>query len=1199
MAENDTLTIDLTGIPMAEDVPDILAPSVGTDDVKSPVTGEMVNITPPSPKGDDQETGLSIEAIERLEGIVDLEGISEITSPISDQRIGELEVDSPYSVLDPRHPDWEFSVSGTLKQSARELLYGANAFFKAAFPLLWAEAGIAGPIDAIQNKESFGEILKSIPENYKDYGVSIIQDIMQSRGRHIPQEELVRAKTFSDNWATYYKITTGEEAPLWYKTSAGIASLLGLSVASATGRKLIQETGKVVSREGREATKLARELKNAPGVTRQSKEKIIKRVVDKIQALPEQTAETIKTAAAHRKMLKGLTQDKTVFIEDMVKRGMSPVEAERLGREIIREILRPQVQSGGLVDTALLKTYGGMVKPISAQVEQAVVKKGAQALFEVGETIVAPTLPVVTVTTIPVKTAEASIFAELIKSGVFEGLTVATTSEGLKILTEAGVDTEATKITVAVSDEEVQTLADEGMKTGAPAVEGAIVVDEEITTSLQSEALKHKTATDFIEAVQSLPEARQPAGLLAMTPEAQEVTLTQVWEQVTEAEVAGTLKPIPAPKVTRKAPVSIVKPKKKFRKPTPLIMVTPQNKIPEILGVKKFVEPLERGRMKLDKEELTLVNEIKTVVKQVEKLKTMTTEEMALLLNTNVNAPKNLDEKETASFEYFRNLTQEILRRTNESREKTGREPIKDIGAYFRHIGDVNAEEVLTGIKPMPEIVKKWANENISDKVRNTMETQRKIKDELLKHFSKDLGKVMISMVRTGLKEIHLDEAKQIHKTLMAGAQKDIKIRESLSAEEKIEWDAQEDMPEATRKWMDEYIKIVLLKDKQTTVDETFNNALAPGTKAGDFVNKQLERFGKHLSERQFTDMMVALSQAPLFGLLGPFNPKQLLRNKMQVLQNVALYGPIHTYKGLLPTSEFSVLEQLKKDSLFMQTYTGIETIPAELVGKLKKINFAAFQWTAVTNASQAMNAAYFWAADHIQNPKLKKLGWADPQRIPEDFERDLNFFYPSEKEILLKEMEWGAQTTQYQYIAMAMPQIFRYKAFAPFTRLMSWWMNHLFNFNREALHRAIRGEVGYTIRTTMPGPSGEKIEVERKLKLSKSDQTNYWQYVIFVGAVLKGLGYGRSFLKGTVPTSLPPAASLIINLGLFYFTPSDSDFNRNKRAGYLRDAKRAALTYLPASLTVKDATKFVTGQQTLLEYLFYTPSKSSGSVNI
>jgi len=616
---------------------------------------------------------------------------------------------------------------------------------------------------------------------------------------------------------------------------------------------------------------------------------------------------------------------------------------------------------------------------------------------------------------------------------------------------------------------------------------------------------------------------------------------------------------------------------------------TPQNITAEILGLKPFVEPMERARMTIMKEESVLRREIHDVLKALDKKSKVSRENMALALNKYENSSDlpvdKFDEESKAVFDYFRTLTRSMLERMNAIREEYGLEPIEGIEAYFRHIVDPLAQEIIYGNDKLPEALKKWASENLSDKVYNPMERKRKIEDKLLEYFSKDIEYVMNAMVRTALKEIHMTGPKQLLNDLKSVYKKPSKKDlEKMSPEERAIADQIEEMPAETEKWLNDYVKIVLLREEQTTLDQ-WANAWLKTSDIGRFVKDQFLEHGIVLSDQAFTNLITNISKLPLYGTLA-LRPKPIIRNKFQRVQDIALYGLQAVWRGALPTSNYPLLEELKTDSLFRDVYSGIEGMPGDLKRQIGGILLKGFQWSAFSNVDQTMNAAFHWTMDKIQDPAKRDLGWADPQR---DYTEDKNFLYPSERELVLKEMEFGAQTTQYLYMGMGMPQLFRYKAASGVTRLQSWWMNHWFNFLREATHRALTGEVGWEATTISKGtgPLGRDEIRSRRPKVDAKSRTNLLWYLLIGGTVLNTLGYGRSFLFGTMPLQPPPVAAFVINL-VTYLASDDENTRRKAKRGM----KNAALTIIPGYLGYKDAKAFLSGDAPLSSYLFYNKIK-------
>lgn len=73
----------------------------------------------------------------------------------------------------------------------------------------------------------------------------------------------------------------------------------------------------------------------------------------------------------------------------------------------------------------------------------------------------------------------------------------------------------------------------------------------------------------------------------------------------------------------------------------------------------------------------------------------------------------------------------------------------------------------------------------------------------------------------------------------------------------------------------------------------------------------------------------------------------------------------------------------------------------------------------------EAMKAGYWNYIQYIQNPKYKHLGWADPQRT---YKEPKDFLYPSEEQLMVREMAFDAARAQYLNIMIGMPEMFKEK---------------------------------------------------------------------------------------------------------------------------------------------------------------------------
>lgn len=625
----------------------------------------------------------------------------------------------------------------------------------------------------------------------------------------------------------------------------------------------------------------------------------------------------------------------------------------------------------------------------------------------------------------------------------------------------------------------------------------------------------------------------------------------------------------------------------KFKEPTLAKYLTSQMYYAERLGVKPLVGGMEIGKQKFDIEFVNLSHDVDKMGKVInrlgkasiwhrigKKIKNLPTNPIARMrniLDRYEEPPAFLSDDDKSVFRYFRNLNRTIRLRSNEVRKGLGLEPILYRKAYVRHVAEATAKEMLLGQYPFPEGLKYWSKEVVGKKIFNPMAFHRKLVDDLEKLWTHDLIHATKSMLWTGLKEIHMGQPLKYLNEALGVVSKDKSTYKLLSPEQKAIQDAQQVIPASTKRWLIDYIN-QSMKGQETEFDASVNR-LVTQSGVGGLFNKMLAPFGRTVGRQPITKVFQTTGRMVIHGVMGLLRPKQLIRNKFQLIQNLALYGVKSTLRGLLPSTP--TMKKLITNSLFMKTYTGAEELPMGIQHKLEKANLAPFQWTAISNARQAMKTAYWDTHDLITNSKYNKFGWADPKRT---YREPKDFLYPSEREKLLKEMEFGAGVTQYHYIPLGMPQVFRHKALVPFTRLQSWWMNHYFKFNREAAHRAFKGETGY----------GGKLPWSRRI--------NYFKYLILGGAILNTIGYERSFLIGTAPSAVPPTAQLMIGLYNYAvnFTPKTKwDKSKKKKAEY--QIFNALKTFIPGYLSYKDFKALISGEKPIESFFFYTKKGIGG----
>ena len=620
---------------------------------------------------------------------------------------------------------------------------------------------------------------------------------------------------------------------------------------------------------------------------------------------------------------------------------------------------------------------------------------------------------------------------------------------------------------------------------------------------------------------------------------------------------------------------------KGFKRPTFIgKLLTPHIVYSEVLGVKPIVTKAEKGKQEQDIEYRNTSNiagrvisglnkGVTTIGQRFEAFKrnkpTPIEEKMAEALNKYEIAPKDFSERETVVFNYLDNLRRTLLKRQNEVRAKIGIPLIKGKKAYFKHVIDVMAEAAMLkyGLLdtqttnpvdfrdfPFPEEIIRFIEKKVAAGIHNPAVIRRKLSDELTALWNKDLRVVTNAMLWTALKEIHLAEP-------IKG------LVESLDALRTVPGA----VPADTLRWLTDYVNQVI-KGQENELDVSVNNILNESGLKG-FLDKLLAPYGRRLGPKPLTRLLAGTGKLIIYAVMGPI-PRQILRNTFQTLQNIALYGVRATVKGIFSAPK--ECKDLMKESIYYKGYTGLEEIPEGFLGKLGDLWLKGYQLSAVWNAGNAMKAAYHYNMSKIRGKyQHTEYSWADKDRNADTPE---GFLFDSEKEKLLKEMEWGARSTQYQYTPLGMPGIFRYKAGIPFTRLQSWWMNYFFNFTREASTRMFKGTNGYGV------------------KLPPSERLNYAKYLLIGGVILSGLGYEKSFGFGVMPMYLAPGAA--VSMALYKYTFARNDYEKEKA---LEQLKRGYQALIPGYLGVKTWAKVLNGDMSMEELFFYTKTEKPKSL--
>lgn len=587
----------------------------------------------------------------------------------------------------------------------------------------------------------------------------------------------------------------------------------------------------------------------------------------------------------------------------------------------------------------------------------------------------------------------------------------------------------------------------------------------------------------------------------------------------------------------------------KFGKPTPVKHLTSDTYYAEVLGVKPLTEPLELAKVDADLATLAMSNAVDKQMKLVSKVFGKDgSAKLRDLLDQHEEAPVSLTKEQKESFDWFRNLNRTIIKGENEVRRGLGMAEIPYRQAYIRHVPDAMADDILKGLYPIPPGLEYWSQKLVSKKVFNPTEFHRQLSNDLADLYTKDLALATKDMIRIGMKEIHL-----------AAPLKTFNERMGALSDE---------IPAATKQWVVDFVN-QRIKGQSTSLDNEVNR-LVTDSGFGGLVNTILKPFGKTLGKQPVTNLAQNIGRLTILSVLGLPRPRLgrlLIRNLFQRTQELALHNPIAVLKGF--AFEHGTLKKLMERSSYLKGYTGVEEWPADLGSKVEKVSLGLYQASAIVNARQAMRTTYHDLIGMFRNPKYKDFGWTSPKRT---YTEDKDFLYPEEEKLMLEEMELASRATQYQYIGMAMPGIFRNKSLIPLTRLQSWWMNHFFVFHREAAHRLMYG-------TTRRGN-----------RIPWSKRVNYMTYLVLGGAVLTSMGYGASYLQKVLPHNTSPTMQLM--MGLLTYISAGSDREREEGKRQITGSWKAMV---PGALALDEAQKLWSGEMPLWQMFFYG-KKASGA---
>jgi hypothetical protein len=626
---------------------------------------------------------------------------------------------------------------------------------------------------------------------------------------------------------------------------------------------------------------------------------------------------------------------------------------------------------------------------------------------------------------------------------------------------------------------------------------------------------------------------------------------------------------------------------KNFREPGLGLYVTPKEYYLRLLGFDELIQPITNAAKYMYLENLDVNKWARSVEKRLNKVakpslvdkissklmghSTLPVQKMAVLLNQYKTAPKFLSPAEKKIFTEIRNFTQSLLARANMMRNKLGLKPIKDVGAYMTHWLDGVARQAISKKYPFPHEVEYWIGRRIPKKIRNPLAEERKIRDDLLNYFSRDLGKLLSVMARYELRDIYLSEPYSILKQQLHELRKEI--------------------PARSRKALDDYLRHDIFK-YQTDLDNVLNTALKPAT---SIINPPLQ----YLTGRTITNPIRSLSTVMRKGIhLATIwgRPRLAIRNLGQKLLIQDLYPQIDYLHAQFWSDPPGLMEMLREHPYYkISTRKWADTTTSTALAKVGMLPYqkahAGFNY--LSNVDVAMKTGWYYGermrrlSEDVTSKFYKDcvkrfLKTVDDKlkgKAISEISAKKGPFYDAfvrklwNKQDALVESTEAGSLSQWTYHITDMPYLFRGHGARAGLSLQSWWQNYFFKHWREGMIRTFTGETS----------RGKYIRPVDRLNFLKGQMT----ILLLTEAVRKttGLDYERFYLGlGPAPFYLSPLGAVV--MGTVRYMTAKTDAQRKRALSSLKYSYKA---FIPGSLAWRDLQRFLSGEYNLKQYLFYT----------
>lgn len=626
--------------------------------------------------------------------------------------------------------------------------------------------------------------------------------------------------------------------------------------------------------------------------------------------------------------------------------------------------------------------------------------------------------------------------------------------------------------------------------------------------------------------------------------------------------------------------------RKTFREPGLAVYFTPKEYYLRLLGFDDMIKPITNATKMMYLEQIEVNNWARGIEKRINKLASTSPKEkfvskllnkstnpvqkMAVLTNQYADAPPFMRPEDAKIFTEIRSFTRDLLTRCNATRTKLGLEPIKEVKAYMTHWLDNVARQAVSKKYPFPHEVEYWIGRRIPKRVYNPLAEQRKVRDELLEHFSKNLGQLLSVMARYELRDIYLSEPYSI-------------LKAQLDEMKKI-------IPAGARNELDAYLRHDIF-GYQTDLDKIINTTLSP---AMAVINPPIA-----LLNRTTTNPVRVLSRgirrvimdATIWG-----RARLAIRNLGQKLLIMDIYPQTDYLRAQFWKDTPGLMDKLRQELYYKISRRRWEDLPTGTM--IERAGMMPYQkahagFNYLSNVDVAMKTGYYYGQRMLKlsadtnssfyKTCARRFVKSMPEKVRETAAKQIvarkGSLYDAFKKKLwtpedaLQEATEAGSLTQWTYFITDMPRVFRGHASRAFMTLQSWWQNYFFKHMREGMIRTFSGETS----------KGKYIRPVDRINYLKGTTTILG---LTEGVRLAtGLDYKRFYFGvGPAPVYLSPLGQVMI--GSIRYLTAKSDAQRSRAMYQMKYSYKA---FVPGSMAWKDLSRFLRGEDDLKQFLFYT----------